>query len=97
MSNCQSSGTGIFLDGPIYFASLIQPFLLAKSAGPAHQVLQQLLDQLLRGLVHEIAFRVEFLVRLRNHDLRLIYRMHVEKYKALPQGVLRPRSAQHSA
>jgi hypothetical protein len=55
---------------------------------------QELPDQLLRGFIGEIAVGVEFFVRLCDHDLGLVERVHVEKNEGLAEMVLSAGSAE---
>jgi hypothetical protein len=66
--------------------------------------LHEILEELARTLVHELALLVEELVRVADVSFRLLYRRHVQKYERLPQVVVcskranrARRCADHSA
>src|SRR5690606_23641937 len=60
------------------------------------QFLQELADQLLRGLAGELAIGVEILCRAWNHDFGLGDRRHVEEHEHLAQVILRTRCPHHA-
>jgi len=54
-----------------------------------HEIAKQLLDENLRLLIGEIPLRVESIRGVADHDLRLVYRFHVQEYESLAQVILR--------
>src|SRR3954453_456750 len=63
-------------------------------ARPRHQILEQLLNQLSRSEICQIAFLIEPLSSVRDHHFRQVDRMHVEKDEHLAQMVLSASSPQ---
>jgi len=64
-----------------------------KSPGPFDEVFEHLLDDKLGFFVDEISFVVKFIRTVRDHDLRFVYRVHVQKDHYLPQVILHTRGA----